>query len=52
MEKERERNIDVPLIYTLTRDQACNPGMCPNWEFELATFLFAGQNPTNWSGPL
>ena len=38
-EGERERNIDVREIHLSvvshtppTRDLACNPGMCPDWE--------------------
>ena len=28
-----ERNIDqLPLVCALTGDQACNTGMCPDWE--------------------
>ena len=39
-EKERERNINVwlPLAWTPTRDLACNPGMCPDWESNLWPF--------------
>ena len=33
-EKKGERSIDVwlPLPMSPTRDLACNPGMCPDWE--------------------
>ena len=32
-EKERERNICwVPLVHTPTKDQICNPVMCPDGE--------------------
>ena len=35
-EKERERNINVWLSLipsTPRQDLACNPGMCPDWEW-------------------
>ena len=31
--EDRERNTNqLPLTHTPTRDLACNPGMCSNWE--------------------
>ena len=37
-EKE-ERNINqLPFIHTPTRDQTCNPGMCPDWESNQQPF--------------
>ena len=35
-----ERHIDwLTLVWALTRDQTCNPGMCPDWESNLRPFL-------------
>ena len=53
-EKERERNIDGwekhPLVASHmppTRDMACNPGMCPDWESNQQPFsLQAGIQST------
>ena len=38
--KERERNINVwfPLTCPPTADQACNAGMCPDWEWNRQPF--------------
>ena len=51
----QERIIDqVSSFCTLTRDQACNPGMCPDWESKLQPF---GPRTTlqpmepQWPGP-
>ena len=43
-EREEERNISVWLASHVlpTRDLACNPGMCPDWESELMILQFAG----------
>ena len=47
--EERERNINVwfPLTCPHTRDLACNPGMCPDWESNWRLFgLQASAQPT------
>ena len=58
-EKERKRNMDMRNIYPIllvlvpTRDQTCNPGMCPNWESNRRPFtLQDNDQPTEpqWSG--
>ena len=45
-EKEKERNISVWLRLKMppTGDQACNTGMCPEWEFDPVTLWFSGQH--------
>ena len=47
-EKVRKRNTDqLPLIHSLTRDQAHNPGVCPDQESNLRPFaLWADAQPT------
>ena len=39
-EKERERNISVwlPLLCPALGNLACNPGMCPDWEWNQQPF--------------
>ena len=35
-ERKRERNINrLPLMRTPTGVGTCNPGMCPDWEWNL-----------------
>ena len=58
-EKENERNINVrntdqlPLVCVLTRDWTRNPGMCPDQELSLPSFVLRNNaQPTepHWSG--
>ena len=37
-EKERERNINVPLKHAPVGDQDCNPDMCSEWESNRRPF--------------
>ena len=46
--KERERNIDWLLsIYTPTRDQTCNPDVCPDQELNPQPLGVWDHTPTN-----
>ena len=47
-EGERRRNIDwLPLVYTSTGDQTCNPDMCPEWESNPQPFGLPDSIPIN-----
>ena len=48
-----ERYIDgLPLNLPPTRDLACNPGMCPDWELNPVTLWFAAcAQPTGLRQP-
>ena len=48
---ERETSIGCLLVRTLTRDQTCNLGMCPNWELNLLPFCLWDDAPNNWATP-
>ena len=46
----QERNIDqLPLLQTLSRDWTHNPGMCPDWEWNLWPSGLWDNIPTNWA---
>ena len=45
-EREREREIHwLPPIHTLTRDPTCNPGMCPDQNWNPQHFGVRGDTP-------
>ena len=47
---KRERNIDqLPPIHSPTRDQTCNPGMCPDGELNPQSFDVQDDASTNWA---
>ena len=39
----------LPLATPLTRDLACNPGMCPDQVLNQRTFWFAGRHSIHWA---
>ena len=53
-EGRRERDINcLPPVRALTGDQTHNPGMCPDWEFNLCPFSYwVMRQPTepHWPG--
>ena len=57
-ERERERNISVrekhrsvPPIQAPTKDQTCNPGVCPDWESKPQPFGAWNDAPANGAIP-
>ena len=41
----------VASLAPSTRDLACNPFMCPNWESKPVTFWFANPHSIHWATP-
>ena len=47
---EREKNINwLSLVCTLTMDQTCNLGTCPDQESNLQILGVWDNTPTNWA---
>ena len=47
-EREKERNLDqLPPQRTLTGDQTCNLGVCPDWESNPKPFGVQDDAPSN-----
>ena len=45
-----ERNIDwLPVACALAGDQTYNPGMCPDQELNLQSFILWDDAPSNWA---
>ena len=49
-ERKEESDIDrFPPVHAPTRDQICNPGMCPDQELNLWPFSLWDNTSINWT---